>query len=281
MIGCVVISMSELAHWPGVSDDERTLFKPVCQIVRRAGRLFQKDDTLRIQKKSAANYVTDVDLAVQNQIVRALLQLTPDYDVIAEESDSNPSDSECPTWILDPVDGTTNLMRGYRHSAISLALARENQLRLGIIFNPYTDELFTAISGEGAKRNDDPIKVSRYDRLSDCLIGFGTTPYARENADKTFSLVKQVFLQSLEIRRSGSAALDLAYVACGRLDAFFELYLQPWDYAAGALILKEAGGVITDWQGNPPSFRQGGSILATNGLVHPPLQDLIQNHLRG
>ncbi len=257
--------------------DYQVLAEPVGQIVRQAGRLIldQQDGTLQIEQKSAANYVTQIDFAVQAFVLDRLKELTPTFAVIAEESDVNQYSLEQPTWILDPVDGTTNLMRNYHHSAVSLALAVRGFLTLGFVYNPYTDELFEAVVNQGALLNGQAIAASTRSLLSDSLIGFGTTPYAREQAHSTFLLLERVFLQSLEIRRSGSAALDLAYVACGRLDGFFELCLQPWDYAAGGLILQEAGGRITNWQGSAPSLRHGDSILATNGHIHAGLLDLI------
>jgi myo-inositol-1(or 4)-monophosphatase len=257
--------------------DFPALAEPVGRIVRQAGQLIldQQDEALQIEQKSAANYVTQIDFAVQAFVLDRLKELTPDFAVIAEESDINQYGLERPTWILDPVDGTTNLMRDYRHSAVSLALAVRGVLTLGFVYNPYTDELFEAVVNQGARLNSMAIAASTRPLLSDSLIGFGTTPYAREQAHSTFLLLERVFLQTLEIRRSGSAALDLSYVACGRLDGFFELCLQPWDYAAGGLILQEAGGRITNWRGAAPSLRHGDSILATNGHIHPGLLDLI------
>ena len=255
------------------------LLEPVGQLLRQAGRLIldSSQTRLQVEKKSADNYVTDIDLAVQKYMLARLAEWTPAWPVIAEESATGRQELTGQTWILDPVHGTTNLMRAYHHSAISLALADENRLLLGFVYNPYTDELFTAVAGGGAHLNGLPIQTSRHSKLRDCLVGFGTTPYDRANAHLTFSLAENIFMQTLEIRRSGSAALDLAYVACGRLDAFFELCLQPWDYAAGSLILQEAGGQVTNWQGNAPSLQQGDSILATNKLVHQALLDLVGN----
>ena len=246
-------------------------------IIREAGRLICscQDQQLQITEKSDRNYVTEIDLAVERLIVRKLKELAPDFAVITEEAAGNPFFSDRPTWILDPVDGTTNLMRGYRHSAISLALASEGQLRQGYIFNPWQNELFTAEDAGGARLNGRPIRSSQLSSLSDCLVGFGTTPYDRTDAHRTFLIAEQVFLRSLEIRRSGSAALDLAYVACGRLDGFFELKLQPWDYAAGALLIREAGGALTNWQGRDADLRHPDSVLATNGLIHRQMMDLL------
>jgi len=249
------------------------LLLPAVDIVRAAGQLIleleQRD--FAVAAKSKDNYVTEIDLAVERYVVGRLRDLTSDFVLLTEEGYSAADDFSRPIWILDPVDGTTNLMRGYRHSAVSLALAIDEKPVIGLIYNPYSDELFTAIAGNGAALNGHPIRVSSRSSLADGLIGFGTTPYDRQLAHQTFAQVERIFLQSLEVRRSGSAALDIAYVACGRLDGFFEQTLQPWDYAAGSIILSEAGGRISNWQGSPPSLHHGDSLLASNTLLHDDL----------
>lgn len=147
---------------------------------------------------------------------------------------------------------------------------------MGMIYNPYMNEMFFGVTGQGACINNEAIKVSKIPLLKDCLIGFGTTPYDREKADTTFKILSKVFKNSQEIRRTGSAALDIAYVAVGRIEGFFELRLQPWDYAAGLIILEEAGGKITNWQGEKPSLIQPDSILATNELIHKELIQMMK-----
>jgi myo-inositol-1(or 4)-monophosphatase len=251
----------------------------VRQIFQEASRLMlTRPDILQTAAKSARNYVTEIDLAVERLIVARLRQLTPDFAVITEEAAGNRFVYDRPTWILDPVDGTSNLMRDCHHSAISLALAGNGGLQLGLIYNPYLAELFAAEANQGAFLNGRRIQVSQRADLGDCLIGFGTTPYVRAEAHRTFDLLERVFLQVLEIRRFGSAALDLAYVACGRLDGFFELALQPWDYAAGILIVQEAGGRVTNWDDGTPDLCRPDSILATNSQIHRSLFDLINKH---
>lgn len=254
------------------------LINPVKDILINAGNLMlqYQDRDMQIEKKSADNYVTETDVAVQKFIVGHLRHLTSEYAYVTEEGKASLFDYSRPTWILDPIDGTTNFMRHYRHSAISLALCHEEQINLAFIYNPYNNEMFWAADGQGSYLNGSKIAVSGHEDLKDCLIGFGTTPYAREQAHRTFVIAEKVFQQSLEIRRSGSAALDLAYIACGRLDGFFEFQLQPWDYAAGILLLREAGGKITNWQGKLPDLYAQDSILASNGKAHAALlADLI------
>lgn len=251
--------------------------KKVENAVKEAGKLFfipRMDESL-IMQKGDANYVTQVDYAVQNYLLDKLSGIMPGCNIITEESNENSFNLDKPTWILDPVDGTTNLMRRFMYSAVSLALFVEGKPKLGFIYNPYNGEMFAAEAGKGAYLNGTGINVSGYADLKDCLIGFGTTPYIRDEAHRTFEIVERVFLQSLEVRRSGSAALDIAYVACGRLDGFFELNLQPWDYAAGILVLEEAGGKITNWKGERLVPRKSDSVLATNGRVHERILELI------
>lgn len=247
------------------------------QAVREAGKLFLKNDSesRKIVEKGFANYVTEVDYAVQEFLIEELTKVIPGSNIISEEADENRYDLEKPTWILDPVDGTTNFMYGHRHSAISLALFTEGKPTMGIIYNPEADEMFIAQSGKGATLNGKDIKVSSNELLSNGLIAFGTTPYERAKADETFEAVKRVYKNCRDLRRAGSAALDIAYVACGRLDGYFELRIQPWDYAAGIIILQEAGGTITDWEGNSLEKLKPSSVVATNGSIHSQISELI------
>lgn len=248
--------------------------------LREAGKLFHemKVDDSQVIRKGAANFVTQVDYMVQDFIIRNLNKILPESNIISEESKKNNYSFDRPTWILDPVDGTTNFMYGYRHSAISLLLVAEQKPALSFIYNPYTDEMFYAEAGNGAWLNGSKITVSCHKTLEDSLIAFGTTPYDRSKADVTFETVKHIYLQCRDIRRSGSAALDIAYVACGRIDGFFEYCLQPWDYAAGILILQEAGGRITNFKGGELNALSPDSVLATNKLIHATMLEAVGQH---
>ncbi len=240
--------------------------------VRESGRIFLNTSLKNnYQTKSAANFVTQIDCQVQDYLVAELDKLLPGCNIITEESERNLLQLKEYTWILDPVDGTTNLIHDYNHSAISLALFSEQKPVLAIIYNPYRGEIFTAEPGKGAYLNQQRINVSGNRFLKDSLIGFGTTPYDRSKADRTFAIAQKVFMNCHDIRRTGSAALDLAYVACGKTDGFFEMNLMPWDYAAGRIIVEEAGGQVTAWDGKQPSILSPGSIVATNGLIHEEL----------
>jgi myo-inositol-1(or 4)-monophosphatase len=254
-------------------------YKAVEETVKKASRFFTDKELYKAktQKEGDANFVTEVDYAVQEYLVKELGRIIPGSNIITEESADNQYNFAKPTWILDPVDGTTNLMHQYRHSCISLALILGGSPVVGMVFNPYLKELFSGISGQGAYLNDIPFETSRVSSLAGGLIGFGTTPYDRSKAKATFEAVGTVYARAQEIRRSGSAALDIAYVACGRLDGFFEMMLQPWDFAAGAIILEEAGGRITDWQGKPLDLLKPSGVIASNALIYDELSEIIRD----
>ncbi len=253
------------------------LLRQAIEIVRSAGEIITKSETdsVLVHKKGTANYVTEVDFAVQDYLINRLSTLLPNSNFISEESETNVFSLDKATWIIDPLDGTTNFMYDYKCSAISVALFIDKKPFLGIVYNPNTNEMFTAMSGEGAYLNDNKIHVSKCATLSDSLIAFGTTPYQKYNSKKTFNIVEEVFSKSRDVRRSGSAALDIAFTACGRTDAYFEMLLQPWDFAGGLVILEESGGTITDWTGNAPDVLVAGPILASNGLTHDELLKIL------
>ncbi|RCX17590.1 myo-inositol-1(or 4)-monophosphatase [Anaerobacterium chartisolvens] len=255
----------------------KDIIKNTEKAVREAGKCFFTvlGDEKSIISKGFANYVTDTDFAVQKLMMEELKEIMPESNFISEELDQYSVKWDKPTWVLDPVDGTTNYMYQYRHSAISLALFVDGSPSMGIVYNPYLDEMFTAFKGEGAFLNGERIAVSGNKKLEDCLIGFGTTPYDRSKAGLTFDITEKVFLRCRDVRRSGSAALDISYVACGRLDGFYEMNLQIWDYAAGMVILKEAGGICSRWNGDEINPANPGSILGSNGLVHKELVSII------
>jgi len=232
-----------------------------------------------VKKEGDFNFATEVDYHVQEFLTKELKRIIPGSNIIGEESETNRYSFDKPAWILDPVDGTSNMIHYYMHAAVSLALVLEGKLTYGIVYNPYNGEMYEAELNQGAWLNGKKIRVSERDDIASSLIAFGTTPYQRDKADTTFAIVKDVFLNCRDIRRSGAAALDLAYVAAGRLEGFFEMILQPWDYAAGVLIVHEAGGRVTDWHGNDASLDKPCGILASNGKVHDYLLNTIQRYL--
>jgi myo-inositol-1(or 4)-monophosphatase len=213
--------------------------------------------------------VTQADRASEQVIVSMLRQAFPDHSIRAEEgSDSGSSDG--PIWFVDPLDGTTNFAHGFPVFAVSMALLDEAGLAVGIVYDPLRDECFSAIRGGGAALNGAPIRVSTCPDIDHALLATGF-PYDRRTvADNNTTAFGVLIRRCQGIRRAGAAALDLAYVACGRLDGYWEMRLQPWDVAAGMLIVREAGGIVTDYQGNAgqPATILSQQIVASNGQFH-------------
>lgn len=239
-------------------------YDEVRQLVVAAGKhMVEEAANLTIYTKGKADFVTQADLKVQTFIKDSLHKLYPQIDFMGEEETVSISTNN-PYWILDPIDGTTNYIYKYNHSAISLALKDSSGIVFGVVYNPFTKELFSAIQGEGSYLNGAAIKVNNTISLDSALVSVGTSPYHKEIAHSIFSKIEQVYHRALDIRRTGSAALDLAYVACGRQDAYFEYALKPWDYAAGNLILTEAGGLVQSIDKESISYVQSSSIVACN-----------------
>lgn len=254
----------------------RELMEQVIQAVKQAGSLMTAPDAVKtVTAKNPTDYVTNIDFAVQAALRSRLSELTPQVQFLGEEGQKQEIDPSRPFWILDPVDGTTNLIHHFRHSAVSLALAEYGQVVLGVVYHPYTEECFTARRNGGAFCNDHPIRVSRAAVLHDSLLSTGTVPGRRDLAEDAFRQMRLLYDHCQDIRRTGCASLDLCWVASGRLDGFVELALQPWDYAAGLLLVEEAGGRATAVDGSSLSLTQGGSVLASNGILHQPLLNIL------
>lgn len=234
-----------------------------------------------IKVKGLADFVTKVDLGVQEFLKPRLRELYPDVQFMSEEKDNSDVDFTGKVWVLDPIDGTTNLIHDYKMSAVSLALVDNGVPVLGIVYNPFSEEVFYAKKGMGAFLNGDKINVSGADTLLKSLISVGTSPYRKDLADENFNLIKRFFVAAEDIRRCGSAAMDLCYLACGRTDGFFEKNLKPWDYAAGIVILREAGGSCTDMNGNEPSYRIPSDICASNGKIQREMLDILTGDTNG
>lgn len=254
----------------------QTLAHQAVQAVRQAGALLADPAAVHtVTAKNPTDFVTNVDLTVQNILRDQLEQLAPAVQFLGEEGGREAIDPARPFWILDPVDGTTNLIHRFQHSAVSLALAEDGQVVFGVVYHPYTRECFTARRGEGAFCCGRPIQVSETERLADSLLSAGTVPGRRELADQAFRHMRLLYDRCQDVRRTGCASLDLCWVACGRLEGYVELSLQPWDYAAGLLLVEEAGGRVTDPQGRPLSLTQGGPLLASNGRLHSALINVL------
>ena len=243
-------------------------------LLKKAGKLFaDRNAAAHTREKGVADYVTEVDFAVQQFIRGRLEELYPEVQFLSEEKSNEEIDKNGLVWVLDPVDGTTNLIHDYRASVISLALMQEGSVVLGMIYNPYTDELFSAQKGKGSYCNGQKIEVSGAETIEKCLIAIGTSPYYKEMAEENFKVFQAIFRDCQDIRRSGSAALDLAYVACGRIEAYFERNLKIWDYAAGMLLVREAGGRVTDYRGNDADTEMISDITAANPKINSLLTE--------
>lgn len=229
----------------------------------------------QVTEKGLVDFVTAVDFHVQEFLSKELAQCWPRIQLLSEEQSQEGLDYTKPCWILDPIDGTSNLMHSFQTSAVSLALWDGEKLVFGAVYNPFREELFHAIVGSGAYLNGEPIHVSDNPDLIHSLVLVGTTPYRKECAGEVFDLLRRIFERCVDIRRCGSAALDLCYVACGRSDAFFEKDLKPWDYAAGMAILQEAGGILTDCTGAVPPAWKRSDCVASNGIVQKEFMSII------
>ena len=224
--------------------------------------------------KGPADYVTQVDTDIQGFLAKELGNLFPEIQFLGEEEGLHEMSGDT-YWILDPIDGTTNLIHDYQHSVVSLALYEKGEITLGIVYDPFREDVYYAEKGKGSFLNGTPIHVSDAETLAETIIAIGTSPYDRELAKENFERIQRVFTKSQDIRRTGSAAMDLAYVACGRTGGFFEPRLSPWDFAAGMLLVAEAGGRVTDFAGEPLNLLKRGSVVASNGKVHDELRRLV------
>ena len=243
----------------------------ICGLVRDCGMSIKDIDRGHLHvdaKSSRTDLVTQYDKEVQERLRKGLLEIMPDAHFVGEEGTTQTFAHAGKFFIVDPIDGTTNFVKDYHFSCISVALVIDNAAELGVIYNPYADEMFWAQRGHGAFCNGKRLHVSN-EPLENGIVVFGTAPYHEELSEKTFQLAYGYFKKALDIRRSGSAALDLCTIAAGRAERFFELFLSPWDFAAGALMVTEAGGLVTDCDGRPLAYDRPCSVLARNRLSDP------------
>ena len=226
-----------------------------------------------VSLKGVINLVTEADIMTEKAVVGVIRERYPDHQIMAEEGVAEEGKSDY-KWIIDPLDGTTNFAHGYPVFSVSIALEVRGEVVAGVVYNPILKELFTAEKGKGAYLGDKRLKVSTTEKLIDSLLSTGF-PYVRMTGGPTnLEYFSRAIMNCQEIRRDGSAALDLCYVAAGRFDGFWELMLKPWDDAAGMLMITEAGGRVTDLKGGPYSIYSE-EILATNGLIHEELMGVL------
>lgn len=227
-----------------------------------------------ISYKGEINLVTEMDRRSERTVVAVLQAAFPDHGILAEEGTVIENSSGF-RWIIDPLDGTTNYAHGYPNFAVSIGLERAGEVILGVVYDPMRDELFAAEKGRGASLNGRTIRVSKADALIRSLLATGF-PYDRATSEKNnLNYFRALLMASQEVRRSGSAALDLCSVAAGRLDGYWELKLHPWDVAAGSLIVREAGGLVSDFSGTRFSIHDK-EILASNGIIHEQMIEIIK-----
>ncbi|HSA77324.1 MAG TPA: inositol monophosphatase family protein [Nitrospirota bacterium] len=243
---------------------------------RRAGNILRENlhGIREISYKGDINLVTEMDMRSERAVVETILASFPGHGIIAEEETCIRNESGY-RWIIDPLDGTTNYAHGYPCFSVSIALEHEGEVIAGVVYDPMRDELFTARKGKGAALNGRPIRVTAVDTLIKSLLATGF-PYDRKESEKNnMDYFHDLLMASQEVRRDGSAALDLCYVACGRFDGFWELKLKPWDVAAGSLIVSEAGGMVSDFSGLRFNIHDG-EVLASNGSIHRKMIEVLQ-----
>ena len=238
-------------------------------------RQIQHVDAIPFEKKARHDYVTEVDKACEEEIVREIKRYYPDHSFLCEEGGAS-GESEV-VWVIDPLDGTSNYMHGIPHFAVSIAQQVNGRTEHAVVYDPMRDEMFTASRGSGAYLNQKRIRVSARSGLDSAVLATAF-PFRQRNQLQSYARVFQAILSRIEdFRRAGTASLDLAWVAAGRLDGFFELGLKPWDVAAGTLIVREAGGVVIDWDGGD-KVEDAGSILAAPFKLITPLRQIVSKN---
>ncbi len=259
----------------------QALLNTAIKAARRAGdkthHYLNKLQHVEVREKGRNEFVTQVDLAAEQMIVEAIQKRYPDHAFLCEESGQRGNSDFL--WIIDPLDGTTNFIHGFPVFAVSIALKFRDQLEVGVVYDPNRQELFTAMRGQGAQVDGHRIRVSNRSELDGTLIGTGL-PYRgnRRWLPQYMAMLESVIENTAGIRRPGSAALDLAYLAAGRLDGFWEFGLKSWDIAAGTLLVQEAGGIISDLTGDESPL-DSGNVIAATPRIYEPLKKLLREHL--
>ena len=247
---------------------------------RRAGSIINRAsrnlDIVAVREKAANDFVSDVDREAERAVISTLREAYPQHAILAEESGASGSSEYC--WIIDPLDGTTNYLHGFPHYAVSIALEHRGIVTQAVIYDPARNDLFTATRGRGAFLNEQRIRVSKRDRLKASLIGTGFPFKQLAHIEPYLGMLRDMMKNTAGVRRAGSATLDLAYVAAGRLDGFWELGLSPWDMAAGSLLITEAGGLVGDLEGNE-GWMASGYIVGGAPKVFGEILQLIAPHL--
>ncbi len=260
---------------------------PVLTIAKRAAlsasrillRHFDNLERLSVTAKQRNDFVSDADVQAEQEIIQTLRKTYPNHGILAEESGEQYGHDEY-QWVIDPLDGTTNFLHGIPHFAISIGFRHKARLEAGLIYDPIRQELFTASRGAGAQMNDRRMRVSGIPQMENALLGTGFPFRHPQHQPAYLNFFGSLFGKCVEVRRAGAASLDLAYVASGRLDGYWEFGLKEWDIAAGALLVQEAGGLVSDFGGGN-DFMKSGNIVAGNPKVFKALLREMQPHLKG
>src|ERR1700689_666083 len=246
---------------------------------RKAGRSLKRDfgevENLQVSLKGPANFVTAADRRTEEILRAELTKARPGYGFLGEEGGRQAGDDKSHCWIVDPLDGTTNFLHGIPQFAISIALEREGVIVAGVIYNPVNDELFTAERGKGAFLNDQRLRVAGRRKLNECVIACGLPHIGRGDHELSRQEMTEIQNRVAGLRRFGAASLDMAFVAAGRLDGYWERNLQPWDMSAGALMIREAGGTVSGFEGNDDPLKTG-HVICGNEFVHGELVKILK-----
>ncbi len=249
---------------------------------RAAGNIILRNvdrvDTLKVNTKQQRNdYVTEVDIKAEKAIIEEIRKWYPDHGILGEEGGSENPDADV-MWIIDPLDGTTNFLRGFPHYAVSIGVKVKGVLSHAVVYDPLREEMFTASKGGGARLNDRRLRINQAKTIDNTFLGTGFPFRNQESLDAYMSMFKDIYRRCSEVRRAGCAALDLAYVAAGRLDGFWEIGLKPWDIAGGVLLIREAGGIVGDFTGGE-NFMKSGNVVAGSPRLFADLVKAIRPHL--
>jgi myo-inositol-1(or 4)-monophosphatase len=244
---------------------------------RAAGEIImQPGIDIRVEEKEREGLVTELDFASQARIIQIIHQVFPDHAILGEEGDDQAAVDAPHLWVIDPLDGTNNFVHSIPQYSVSIAYAEAGNILAGVVLDPVRDELFSAAQGQGAFLNGKPIRVSERASLTEVMVATGFYYDRDETMERTLDAIRALFRQQIHgIRRFGSAALDLCWIACGRFDAFFEYQLSPWDFAAGALIVREAGGLLEDRKGRPIDLTSS-SMVTANPLLFESFAEVVR-----
>lgn len=249
---------------------------------RKAGNLiartYETPDAVEASQKGSNDFVTNVDRDVERLIVEVIRKSYPQHTIIAEESGELPGEDQDIQWVIDPLDGTTNFIKRLPHFSVSIAVRIKGRTEVAVVYDPMRNELFTAVRGQGAQLNGYRLRTGIARDLDGTILATGFPFKLKQHAPAYINMVAKLFTQCADFRRTGSAALDLAYVASGRVDGYFEIGLKPWDFAAGELLVREAGGLVTDFTGGH-GYMHSGNIVAGNARVVKALLSSLREEL--